>query len=562
VSRLFRSLGHPQALRDSHAFHQRRVTLYSKTLVGLLSLLTLIAAAKLLAVPYLGTDGLGRPSWQTVALLAGFTVGIGLDWLYLSRRRAPVWLLYFYDTVGTLCLCAFMASVLAFHSDGLGHVLSTFPVVLVLVLRAALIPSTATLTLLVGILASVILGVVPFWRAVSAKPGTDAGPEHLWALSVGWCIVFALATAVVSRVIYGLHRSVRTALELGQYTLERKLGEGGMGAVYLGHHALLRRTVAVKVLDPSRAGQLSVQRFEREVQETSRLRHPNTIEIYDYGFTAEGVFYYVMEYLAGPDLERLVERFGPLPPGRVVHLVGQVAHALAEAHGVGIIHRDIKPANIVVCEKGGVTDVAKVLDFGLVKHFDASDAVGLSTAQTFAGTPLYMAPECITHPASADGRADLYSLGCTAWYLLVGRPLFSDVGLVEVCGKHLYEAPPPLSETAAEPLSPELERTIMRCLAKKPELRFESALELRAALRGCPEASRWGSEESDAWWSEHGSAFEPERLAASPAQGSASTMAVDLARREAARGDPLARGRAEPVTAAAPGLDRAGMRRP
>jgi serine/threonine-protein kinase len=230
----------------------------------------------------------------------------------------------------------------------------------------------------------------------------------------------AVATAG-SGVIYGLRREVRRALRLGQYTLEEKLGEGGMGVVYRARHALLRRPTAVKLLKGDRLGEASLRRFEREVQLTASLSHPNTVSVYDFGRTPEGVVYYAMEYLEGLSLEQLVAEAGAQPPGRVVHVLRQVLGALAEAHGVGLVHRDVKPGNVILCERGGLSDVAKVVDFGLVKDLDAADA--LSHEGMLVGTPLYLAPEAIRSP-NADPRSDLYSLGAVAYVLLTGNHVF------------------------------------------------------------------------------------------------------------------------------------------
>ena len=503
MSRLYGRLGHPPELANSHAFLHERVTLYSKTLFGFLALLTAIGLLKLSVLPEV-TPLAPRSSvaWM-VALLAGLTLGIGLDWLYLRGRRRPVWLLHLYESVGTLILSGTFCLITPLLPPGPGSLFLAFLVILVLVVRAALVPSRAVVTLVVGVLSSALVGgALLRTRAVGTSPG-EVLDSLMWLVAIAWCLIFTLVTAVISQVIYGLHRRVREALELGQYTLERKLGEGGMGTVYLARHALLRRPTAVKVLDPERAGEASMKRFEREVTETSRLRHPNTIDIYDYGHTADGVFYYAMEYLDGLDLERFVKRFGALPAGRALYLVAQVAHALAEAHDAGLIHRDVKPANIVVCNQGGVPDVAKVLDFGLVKNLGAPADPTLSTAATFAGTPLYMSPESIANPQGLDGRSDLYSLGCVLWFLLTGNAPFTGTTLVDVCARHLHEAPPSLCERTGQTFSSELENIVARCLAKDPRDRFETALEAWRALRRCPEAKSWSADDAIEWWQTH-----------------------------------------------------------
>ena len=271
-----------------------------------------------------------------------------------------------------------------------------------LAIRAALIPSsprrTIVITAMVGVpkilLSSVLVPAVGgglAWRAGQfGRFSVVPRAIMMWTIATITC-------TVISRVIYGLRAEVREARRFGQYVLERKIGEGAMGVVYRATHAMLRRPAAIKLLLKDRASEADLVRFEREVQLTSRLAHPNTISIFDYGRTAEGVFYYVMEYLDGLDLQRLVDQYGPLEPARAIHILAQISGALAEAHALGLIHRDIKPANIVLTERPDEPDVVKVVDFGLVKKFGGNLArVGGDDAIT--GTPLYMAPEAITQP--------------------------------------------------------------------------------------------------------------------------------------------------------------------
>jgi serine/threonine-protein kinase len=278
---------------------------------------------------------------------------------------------------------------------------------------------------------------------------------------------------------------VAKATQLGQYVLEEKLGEGGMGEVYRARHRFLRRPTAVKLLPPDRAGADTVARFEREVHETSLLSHPNTVAIYDFGRTREGVFYYAMEYLDGADLQRLVEKTGPLSPSRVVHVLAQIAGALAEAHGLGLVHRDMKPANVVLCERGGVKDVVKVVDFGLVKHLVSDPrSVRQTAANALVGTPAYMAPEAIRDPDHIDGRADLYAVGAIGYFLLTGREVFEEHSIMTMLAAHLHDVPvPPSARGAAVPA--DLESVLMQCLAKDPGHRPPSARALRDALLAC-----------------------------------------------------------------------------
>ena len=251
------------------------------------------------------------------------------------------------------------------------------------------------------------------------------------------------------------------ARRLGQYTLEEKIGAGGMGSVYRARHAMLRRPTAVKLLDPEKMSTNSIARFEREVQLTSQLNHHNTITVYDYGRTQEGVFYYAMEYLEGITFHDLVERFGPLPEGRVVHLLRQVCGSLAEAHASGVIHRDVKPANLILTCRGGVYDMVKVLDFGLVKAFGGEQDDRLTASHSMTGTPSYMSPEAISHPETVDARTDIYAIGAVGYYLLTGTPVFTGNGLVELCRKHVQEPPEPPSRRLGRPVSPALEGILL-----------------------------------------------------------------------------------------------------
>ncbi len=248
-------------------------------------------------------------------------------------------------------------------------------------------------------------------------------------------------TLVVARANREAQRAALVAKRLGQYTLDKKLGEGGMGMVYLAHHAMLQRPTAVKLLNIEKSNEQTLARFEREVQLTSRLNHPNTIAIYDYGRTPEGVFYYAMEYLDGINLEDLVRRHGPQPERRVVSILEQVCGSLSEAHAIGLIHRDIKPANIMLTERGGIRDFVKVLDFGLVKALETDRDSSLTAEGVFTGTPLYMSPETIQASDRVDARTDIYAVGAVGYFLLTGTPVFNGSNVMEILHKHVSEAP-------------------------------------------------------------------------------------------------------------------------
>lgn len=331
---------------------------------------------------------------------------------------------------------------------------------------------------------------------------------------LGSALVEASLTMLVAATagiwgVYTIGRLREEAYEgrqIGQYHLKRLLGSGGMGEVYLAEHLLLKRPCAIKLIRPEKAGDpQALARFEREVQETARLTHWNSVEIFDYGRAEDGSFYYVMEYLPGMNLEQLVQMHGPLPPERVVFLLQQVCDALGEAHHLGMVHRDIKPANIFAAKRGGLYDVAKLLDFGLVKP-SATTSNGQGSALTrdgmVAGSPLYMSPEQATGDKT-DERSDIYSLGLVAYYLLTGHPPFEDEKPIKVMLAHVHNLPEPPSRRRPE-VPHDLDEVVMRCLEKDPELRFPNVEALREALEDCECAGRWSREQAACWWEHHG----------------------------------------------------------
>jgi serine/threonine-protein kinase len=346
----------------------------------------------------------------------------------------------------------------------------------------------------------------PFFLGIRGFPVRLAA-SHFAAMiatvtAVWWMLTTILATAT-SSVIYGLRRDVREARKLGPYTLEEKLGEGGMGVVYRASHAMLRRPTAIKLLPIDKAGEHGIARFEREVQLTARLTHPNTVTVFDFGRTPEGVFYYAMELLDGAALDVIVDRDGAQPPERVLHVLDGVAGALEEAHGVGLIHRDIKPANIILCKQGGAFDVPKVVDFGLVKDLRGGD-VSLTATSSVTGTPTYMSPEAIAAPDALDARSDLYALGAVGYFLLTGSHVFPGRNLVEVCGHHLHTKPEPPSARLGRPLPQDIEALVLQCLEKDAARRPQTASELQERVRGCRAYGAWDRERARRWWHENG----------------------------------------------------------
>jgi serine/threonine-protein kinase len=323
--------------------------------------------------------------------------------------------------------------------------------------------------------------------------------------------------------VYGTHtiNSLRNeafeARQFGQYRLCRRIGSGGMGEVYLAEHQMMKRPCAIKLIRPGKANDPhALARFEREVRATAKLSHWNTIEIFDYGRTDDGTFYYVMEYLPGLTLAELVEKHGPMSPARAIHLLQQTCDALAEAHSHGLIHRDIKPGNIFSAERGGVHDVVKLLDFGLAKPIEAgSESVQLTQEGSIAGSPLYMSPEQALGDSEPDARSDIYSLGAVAYFLLTGVPPFDGDRPIKIILAHAHQAVVPPSRLRAE-IAPDLEQVVLRCLAKNPADRFQHVLALRQALSECAAAGRWSHGDAAKWWHANGAAESQPAIAATP----------------------------------------------
>jgi hypothetical protein len=323
----------------------------------------------------------------------------------------------------------------------------------------------------------------------------------LFGLLTASALAIFLFTVFVSRLRQAAAQEVLKARQLGQYQLEEKIGQGGMGVVYRGQHAMLRRPTAIKLLDIEKTTPLSIARFEREVRLTAQLNHPNTIAIYDFGRTPEGIFYYAMELLDGINLGTLVRGAGPLLEGRVIHLLMQVCGSLNEAHSLGLIHRDVKPGNIMLCQRGGMYDVVKLLDFGLVKAVDAPGDMGLTSASSITGTPLYLSPEAVTSADAVDARSDLYSVGAVGYFLLTGTTVFTGGSITEICRKHVDTLPELPSRRVGREIDSDLEAIIMRCLAKNPCERPQTAEELGEALWQCLGAGTWTPVAARNWWS-------------------------------------------------------------
>lgn len=490
-------------------FFQRRIVLWAKvlTLFGLAYYVLQVFFSRW-SVDEVVSELLSASS--SVLLL--LVVANALVWTSCRRRPVPNRILHSIDVGGFLLYCGLLSLGAWSRREDI-TVMSGYGGVTFLVLsRAALVPSTATRTAVLsgaGYLPLFAIGYVTWispgveWAEGATKPS--------FFIYVAKGLFWITLSAVISRVIHGLRSAVRKAEQVGQYTLLEKLGQGGMGEVYRARHAMLQRPVAVKLLGAGQTGGQSQARFEREVQLTCKLTHPNTVTVYDYGRTAEGVFYYAMEFLDGVDLGTLVRACGPQSPDRVVHFLEQVCSSLQEAHASGLLHRDIKPANIILCERGWSHDMIKVVDFGLVKDILHEDDAGLSRFDAVRGTPHFMAPEFYRKRGDVDARSDLYSLGCVAYYLITGKHVFEGEGTFDILDKHVGEAPPRPSERVDLPVPAKLETAVLECLEKDPENRPESAESLRAKLQEISKDAVWTQADAEAWWRQHREEVRSER---------------------------------------------------
>lgn len=514
----------PLDSEEGRALLQRRIALFSRT--AMLVSLAFLVTGNLLAIFLAQVRPLsviGQTSTWYHAAATAVLLGV---WLVARRGKLHTTELFWLDLAGALLSMALYSAMALSAFRALPERMDLLLLLILLtvtMLRATIVPSSPRATALISTAAG--LPAVGVAWAVGSSVGMALGAAVNGAI---WAATAVFTSTLASRVIYGLRSRAADAERLGQYVLDAKIGEGGMGSVYRARHALLRRPTAIKLLPRDKAGEHAISRFEREVQHTSALTHPNTVSIYDYGRTPEGVFYYAMEYLEGLDLQKLVDRFGPQPPARVVHVLRQVCGALAEAHERGIIHRDVKPANVILCERGGIPDVAKVVDFGLAKDVSQSGDALVTQLDAIIGTPLYMAPEAITAPDEVDARSDLYALGAVAYFLLTGVQVFTGASLVEICNQHLHETPLPPSVKLGKDLPRELEDLVLACLAKKKEDRPASARALGTALAAC-DVEPWTEERAREWWLENAA-----RAGASESQESLErgrTVAVDFATR-------------------------------
>jgi serine/threonine-protein kinase len=383
-------------------------------------------------------------------------------------------------------------------------------VCIAILIYPAIVPNTPAKTLIVSLLAA---STEPLAMGLSVLRGIEFQGGLLYVLwtSVPNYICAFLAVIPV-KIIHGLGLQVRRARELGSYRLEEPLGKGGMGEVFRATHQMLARPAAVKLIRPELLGSTSadaarviVQRFRREAEAAASLRSPHTIGLYDFGVANDGTFFLVTELLDGLDLETLVERFGPVPPERCVHLLRQVCESLEEAHIRGLVHRDIKPSNIFTCRLGLTVDFVKVLDFGLVKAVDdgGREATLLTAPDATTGTPAYIAPEVVRGDRVPDHRVDIYTLGCVAYWLLTGRLVFQAPNAIQLLYQHANATPVPPSQLSEYEIPSGLDNVVLACLAKFPEERPQSAGELSRRLATAVATPVWTEELAHRWWDRH-----------------------------------------------------------
>ncbi len=494
---------------DSREFLQERVAAFGRAVAIILGLGLAGRTAIAAAFGYLSGE-LVHPSF--LAHVAA-VIPVTCVWLICRGRPLPTRTIQIVEGIGLVLASIGLVVMGTYLPAAAGAAMTTaYSLSFGLIARAIFVPSTARHTALLGLAIGIPLVIavyqnfltvdlevwnrLGFFRTI-VEPSALARSQ---AIQIGfvWSLT-TLLSAWATHVIYGLRRDVRDAKKLGQYMVEEKLGEGGMGTVYRAQHGLLKRPTAVKLLSPERNSAEDIDRFRREVQMTAKLRHPNTVTIYDYGRTEEGTFYYAMELLDGVTLLEIVQAGGPVPEPRVIHILRQCAMALNEAHSIGLVHRDVKPNNIMMTQQGGAHDVTKVLDFGLVKNVDYDVEATKTWSEAIIGTPRFMSPEQILDPPSVDTRSDLYALGAVGYYLLTGRFVFEGTNAIEICAQHLSAVPESPSAAVERAFNPGLEEIIMQCLEKKRDDRPSSGVEISDRLRAL-DVPRWSQREAAVWW--------------------------------------------------------------
>ena len=490
----------------SIALQRARVRLYLLVLLTITTGLYLLVAAARLFLDHhtlrnvlLDPDGVAR---------CGLIVTLAVAYAAVSRESLSRRLLIGFDGgAGALVAVFGLAGIPSLPTAIRPDLTLLLIVALVLAARAALVPSTPERTLVVGLLALLpILAIAPTIYDPSLLVGDIPMRRIARVTTLGFGAASLVVTCLTSHIIYRLRRSIGHAAKLGPYELGRKLGEGGMGCVYEARHALLRRKTALKLIKRTALSDDLVERFEHEARLTSELSHPNTVALYDYGQTPDGVDYYAMELIEGVTLDTLMRAEGALPAARVLSILRQVAASLAQAHSRGLIHRDIKPTNIMLCSREGHGDLAKVLDFGLATRIGGDDRDG----DVVVGTPQFMAPEAVFRNAAVGPPADVYAVGTVGYYLLTGTMLFQGNSTASLANAHLHEPPLPPSLRTRNAVSADLEGVLMKCLAKEPSRRYRDGAALLEALERCVQVG-WCQRDAEHWWRQWGSGREPAR---------------------------------------------------
>ena len=453
----------------------------------------------------------GQPGNRLVRLEADGLIWVATLAVYFlarSGRLSPARLLHLgmaYEVAVAIAISLLSAEANWFEATRPGILWS--PVAVWVLLFPVIVPNTLRATLIASILAA---ASEPITVIALSLAGVGQLPDAATFFRQIWPNIVAVGLAMaVSRIVYGLGEQLKKARSMGSYHLQELLGKGGMGEVWKATHRFLARSAAVKLIMPRTLGakdeaaaQVTLRRFEREAQTTASLRSPHTIELYDFGVSRDGTFYYVMELLDGMDLQTLVAKHGPQPPERVVHLLRQACHSLYEAHRAGLVHRDIKPANIFMCRYGTDLDFVKVLDFGIVKReqLPGKDEAQLTAVGMISGTPAYLAPEMALNEGPIDGRADLYALGCVGYWLLAGQLVFEKSSPMAMVVAHSTEVPAPISSRSEIEIPEGLERIIMQCLEKDPGDRPPNARALSQMLGELGLEERWTDERRAKWW--------------------------------------------------------------
>ncbi len=450
-----------------------------------------------------------NPTLWVGAMAASLLLSLSVAWIAWRRMLAPATLLdvgLVYEVLQSFCIA------LTFHEVPLridAPPRGWTPVAVFILAYPLIVPATRGKAVLATLAAAMM---DPLGLLISIAAGNPKPPGGFLVPMFLPTALAAVIALLLSRLVYQMRAEAEKGHEMGSYRLEELLGRGGMGEVWRASHQLLARSAAIKLIRSESFGSDGrelVRRFEREAKATAALRSPHTVDIYDFGTTEDGTFYYVMELLEGFDLDTLVSRFGPQPPERSVYILIQACHSLAEAHQGGLIHRDVKPANIYVCRYGLDWDFVKLLDFGLVKNAQMPVEGGrpLTVAGVVAGTPGYMAPEMGLGNPDVDWRADIYALGCVGYWLLTGKPVFEGGGSpMQVLMDHIQKPPPAVSQRTDGAIPAELDFILLQCLSKDPNERPQTMQDLAESLKRVPLAQPWTEERARGWWLDNAAA--------------------------------------------------------